>query len=66
MSKNLNAIAIVTQIHSECAIFLRPGRPHNTLLIWELGWPLEVNLQLYQPAQIPIIGGDAPSKIISM
>jgi hypothetical protein len=44
MSKNLNTIAIVTQLHSECAIFLRPGRPHNTLIIWELGRPLEDKL----------------------
>jgi hypothetical protein len=44
MSKNLNTIAIVTQLHSDCAIFIMPGRPHNTLLIWELGWPLEDKL----------------------
>jgi hypothetical protein len=44
MSKNLNTIAIVTQLHLHCAIFLRPGRPHNTLIIWELGWPLEDKL----------------------
>jgi hypothetical protein len=44
MSKNLNTIPIVTQLHSDCAIFLRPGRPHNTLLIWELGWALEDKL----------------------
>jgi len=43
MSKNLNTIPIVTQL-PDCAIFLRPGRPHNTLLIWELGWPLEDKL----------------------
>jgi len=41
MSKNLNTVGIVTQLHLDRAIFLRPGRPHNTLLTWELGWPLE-------------------------
>jgi len=44
MPKNLNTVAIVTQLHLDRAIFLRPGRPHNTLLIWELGWPLEDKL----------------------
>jgi hypothetical protein len=44
MSKNLNTVAIVTQLHLDRAIFLSPGRPHNTLLIWELGWPLEDKL----------------------
>jgi len=44
MSKNLNTIAIVTQLHLDCGIFLRRGRPHNTSLIWDLGWPLEDKL----------------------
>jgi hypothetical protein len=44
MCKKLNPIAIVTQLDLDCRIFLRPERPHNTLLIWELGWPLEDKL----------------------
>jgi hypothetical protein len=44
MCKNLNPIEIVTQLDLDCGIFLRPGRPHNTLLIWELRWPLEDKL----------------------
>jgi len=44
MSKNLNTVAIETQLHLDRAIFLRQGRPHNTLLIWELVWPLEDKL----------------------
>jgi hypothetical protein len=31
---------------------------------WDGPW--KINLQLYQRGQIPISGGDAPSKIISM
>ncbi len=66
MSKNLNTIAIVTQLHLDGAIFLRPGRPHNTLLIWELGWPLEDKLTAASTCSDSRKWRDAPIKIISM